>query len=197
MLPDFPKIKNKFKHGIDVYMRNLVRQDPIFSQIREEMHFEGNRMETKTMDGDVDADGYKEITGEIKINKDEIIEKGPLAFIQNIQQTAEEIKKQKAEMLLKKVSEISAKVGTNVDAKGEPLTFDVFMKVLDKLWIDFDENGNPRMPTLVISPKMAEKMKERIIQWEKDLGCKKRYDALIDRKRREWNDRESHRKLVD
>jgi len=197
MLPDFPKIKNKFKHGIDVYMRNLVRQDPIFSQIREEMHFEGNRMETKTMDGGIDAEGYKEITGEIKINKDEIIEKGPLAFIQNIQQTAEEIKKQKAEMLLKKVSEISAKVGTSVDAKGEPLTFDVFMKVLDKLWIDFDENGNPHMSTLVISPKMAEKMKERIIQWEKDPECKKRYDALMDRKRKEWNDRESHRKLVD
>ncbi len=197
MLPDFPKIKKKFEDNINIYIRKLVRQDPVFSQIREEIHFEGEKMATKTMDGELDEGGYQEISGEIKINKDEIIEKGPIAFINNIQEVAEEIKKQKAEMMFRKIDEITTKTGNKVDIKGRPLTFDVFMEMLEKLWIDFDSNGNPIMPTLVISPKLGEKMKERIVEWEKNPDCKKRHNELIERKRKEWNDRESHRILVD
>ena len=53
------------------------------------------------------------------------------------------------------------------------------------------------MPQLVVSPQMGATLREKIPEWEKDLEHKKKFDELIEKKRKEWNDRESHRKLVD
>jgi len=197
MLPDFPKIKEKLKEAINRYLQNLVRQEPFLSQIRVEHHFEGNRMSSGTEDGELDQSEYKEISGEFSIKKEDIIAKGPMAFIENVYNTAEEIKKQKAKLVFEKLKEVTDKTGNVVNGKGQPFTFDLFIEMLEKIWIDFDDQGKPLLPTVVVSPELGAKLKEKLPEWESNPEYKERFEDLIERKRKEWNDRESNRKLVD
>ncbi len=46
MLPDFPKIKKKHVEAINKLLKGEL-QDPLFSGIREEHHFEGTGMSYK------------------------------------------------------------------------------------------------------------------------------------------------------
>jgi len=48
-----------------------------------------------------------------------------------------------------------------------------------------------------VSPNLGAKLKEKLPEWEANSEYKKRFEDLIERKRKEWNDRESNRKLVD
>lgn len=197
MLPDFPRIKKKFMDGVTSYMRNSANQDPMFSQIRSEMHFEGNRMATSPQDGGLDESGYQELSGGIEVKREDIIAKGTMAFIEPIENAAEEIKKQKAEMLFSKMKEITEKTGNVVDGKGKPFSFELCLEALEKIQIDFNEDGTPSPMTLVVSPQLMVKIKEKMPEWEQNPEYRKRHDELMARKRKEWDDRESNRKLVD
>lgn len=197
MLPDFPKTKRKLGEAIDKYLQYLIRQDPLLSEIREERHFEGNRMSSITENGQLGQSAYEEISAGYSIRREDIIVKGPMAFVENIHSVAEKMKKQKAKLLFDKFKEVTDKTGNIVDAKGRPLTFKLLMQLLEKISIDFDDHGNPFLPTLVISPAMGAKLKHKLPEWEANPEYKKKLEELIARKREEWNDRESHRKLVD
>ena len=197
MLPDFPRIKKRHAEAINRYLRQLIRQDALFADIKEERQFEGDRMAMKTQDGEIDLTSYKEISGSHTIKREDVIAKGPMAFIENVHEMVEAVKKQKAQLFFQKMHEITQKTGNIVDGKGQPFTHDTFIETLKKMWIDFDEHGKPMMPTIVVSPELGEKIKERIPEWEANPEYKKQFEEVIEAKRKEWNDRESHRKLVD
>lgn len=197
MLPDFPEIKRKFIEVVNKYLRHLTRQDPLFSKIHEEHHFEGDKMSSRTVSGEIDESGYKKFSSEFTISREDIISKGPKAFIENIEKVAEDLKKHKAELLFGKLNEATEKTGNIVDLKGQPFTFDHYLEIFEKIWIDFDDEGNPYMPSLVIPPKDEPMLKGKLLEWSANPECKKKFDKLIEKKKAEWYDRESHRKLVD
>jgi hypothetical protein len=63
--------------------------------------------------------------------------------------------------------------------------------------MDFDELGFPIYPTLILSPDLYEKVKSELQRWSSDPKVIARQKEIIDKKRKEWLDRESNRKLVD
>lgn len=197
MLPDFPNIKRKHREAVNEYLQAQVRQDPLLSEIREKRHFEGNRFSSIAVAGESTKSTYRKVSSQYSIRREDVIAKGTMAFIENIPNVAEEIKKQKAKLLFDRLNEVTAQTGNRVDAKGGPLTFELFMELLEKIVIEFDGHGNPILPTLIISPEMGAKLKHKLPEWDANPECKKRFDEIIERKRKEWNDRESDRKLVD
>jgi hypothetical protein len=197
MLPDFIKIKNRFIELIDKRFRESLRQDPLFAQIKEEKCFEGNKMSNFTEDGEFEENPFKQISGEISLTREEVIAKGPLAYIENISRIAEDVKKQKAELLFSKINEVTNKTGNVVSGQGQPFSHELFIAMLDKMQIDFDPDGNPYLPTIVVSPQLAASIASKTPQWESNPEYKKQFEELIERKRKDWNDRESNRKLVD
>lgn len=197
MLPDFPRIKGKFREAINRYFQDVVRQEPLFSQFRHERHFEGDKMSSKTEDGELGESSYKEMFSEYSVDREDVITKGPMAFIENIETVAEDIRKQQAKLILDKLKEVTDRTGQVVDGKGQPLTHELFMEMLERIQIDFDDQGNPYLPTLIMAPEVAAKLKEKMPEWEADPEYTRRLEQLVERKRKEWNDRESHRELVD
>ena len=197
MLPDFPRIKKEWTQVFHLHINTLMNQDTVLSRIRRVHHFEGNRMAVKTVEGESEVSNYKLYSSKMEGKAQDIIEKGPKAFFEQAEKTAEELKRHQAGALLSKMDEISSKTGNVVDGQGQPFSPDLLLRVLEKVHIDFDDNGNPMMPTLMVSPELGERIKGKLPDWEKDLEHKKKFDELIERKRKEWNDRESHRKLVD
>jgi len=197
MLPDFPNIKRKNRELVNKYLQAQVRQDPLLSEIREKSHFEGNRISSIDATGESTESTYRKVSSQYSIRREDVIAKGPMAFIENIKNVAEEIKKQKAKLLFDRLNEVTEKTGNMVDGKGGPFTFELFMELLGKIVIEFDGRGNPILPTLVISPEMGAKLKHKLPEWDANPEYKKRFDEIIERKRKEWDDRESDRKLVD
>ena len=62
--------------------------------------------------------------------------------------------------------------------------------------LEFDENGDPKGLTVVIPPSMEERAKETMEMFHQDPELSGRWQELMDKKRKEWRDREAARKLV-
>jgi hypothetical protein len=107
------------------------------------------------------------------------------------------MKKQQAQLFFTKIEEATEKTGNIVDGKGKPFSPEFFLEALDKILIEFDDQGQPYLPTMFVSPELGNRIKDKLPEWESDPNHKKQFDELINKKRAEWNDRESHRKLVD
>ena len=95
------------------------------------------------------------------------------------------------------MNQVTASTGNVVDAKGKPLTPDQFLDVMERIEMSFDQNGKPMLPQIVCGPQMVEQMKKILEQIDTEPELKQRHDELLRRKRENWCDRESRRKLVD
>ena len=82
--------------------------------------------------------------------------------------------------------------GTGTDARGKPFSFDMYLTGLEKIELQFDRDGQPILPTLVVHPTMAKQLQALPPPTEDQ---QKAYSDLIERKRREFNARRRYRQL--
>lgn len=197
MLPDFAEIKKLFIAKVNAEMRAFIRKEPILSQIKHYRHYEGNQMNSQSMDGNVHDSRYRELSSKFDITKEEIISGGYSAFMERALKTAEDIQGQQVRAIFKTISDVTEKTGNVVDGKGKPFSPEMFLESLDKIYIDFDENGSPKFPSFVFHPKLRDKVLSSMAKLDADPALKKRHAEIIEKKRKEWNDREGNRKLVD
>ena len=197
MLPDFPTVKKKIEDDFNKKVREKINSDPLWSQIGRKRVHEGNILTSSSIDGYTESGDYKRISHGFSISPDEIIEKGVGAFISQIDKISEELIKQESQLLFEKMGEITERTGNVVNAKGRPISPEVILEALDKVQFDFDEFGNPLFPSLVLHPNDMEKIKDEIPKWVRDPIWKKCLELLVEKKRGEYYDRESRRKLVD
>ncbi len=89
-----------------------------------------------------------------------------------------------ARSMFQTVSDVSEAVGNVISAQGQPLTPDLLNDMLEKLEIDFDDTGEPIMPTAVAHPDVVKKLfaiepTPEQLQRQKDILRRKKeaYDA--------------------
>lgn len=82
--------------------------------------------------------------------------------------------------------------GTGADAGGRPFSFELYLEGLERIELQFDREGKPEMPTLVMHPSMAEHLRSLP---PITPAQQRALDELIERKRTEFNARRRHRKL--
>ncbi len=194
MLPDFPKIKQRVNELLTRYLQTLVRANPLLSKIKEQPVFEGDRLASNVRTGE---SVFEQISAQAPVKRKDIIEKGLKVYFKNIRLMADQLIEQKTKLLLTKIDQSTQETGNIVDLKGKPLTPERFLEFLEKIWIDFDDKCRPRIPTLVVSPEIGVQLKQKFAEWEKNPVHRQNFEKLMKRKREEWNDRESNRKLVD
>ena len=132
-----------------------------------------------------------------KSKHEDLIERGPIALQEGLKKIAAELSSQQSKMIFEHLNEITAKTGNVVNAGGQAINPDLILRTLEQTEIDFSQDGQPRLPTLVVSPEQGDKLREKMLEWDKDESYNKKFNELIEKKRQEWHDRESHRKLVD
>jgi hypothetical protein len=93
--------------------------------------------------------------------------------------------------MVEHISQITERTGNLVDAGGRPFSFDVYMETLETMEINFDEDGNPTFQILT-SPEQAARM-AALPPWTPDEQA--RYDALMARKRKEFEARKKTRRM--
>lgn len=198
MLPDFPKIKRKWSAMFDQSVRMQVNNAPFLSQIKKIRYFEGGGMKVTDTTGETEESNFKHFSGGLEVKNQDIIELGPIAFEEGLKKLVRELSSKQTQMIFESLDKTTAKTGNIVNSGGREINPDHILLLLEKIELDFSEDGQLRPPTFVLpTPKDCERLKEKFPEWEKNEDFKRKFIELIERKKQEWHDRESHRKLVD
>lgn len=199
MLPDFPRVKSDLSKLVARRLRRATKLgDPIIAMIGESFQHEGDGMIYSTVEGHQKEVHYRKIESSFSISRDEIKSLTVADIVQRIDAAAQELSGQMARAMFTAIEQSSKEAGTEIDHGGKPFSPEVLFEALEKMSIDFDEEtGQPLMPSFVVSPKLAAKIRGKLPEWEKNEGYKKRHADIMKRKYQEWYARESNRKLVD
>lgn len=194
MLPDFPDVR---KHASEILMkwfqRRVFQRTGVLQEMKPRRLEEGHRVEFHRLDGTVDHVEMNCVRSKLELRLDHFREKGLQAVLEALDRTAADLAQKQSRFFFKRLDEVCDEAGQTVDGKGRPVSFDVMIELLDKMDIDFDDAGNPVLPTLISSRKVQESFEKLETTDEQN----KRFDKLIEEKRFAWRDRESNRRLVD
>jgi hypothetical protein len=197
MLPEFPLLKEAFTRAvIRVLAERVKMHQGIVGKIGRARMFEGRHNTIIRPDGSEDQTSMNEGRAELRIPLDELKELGLQQLLDRLDEIAKDMARQQSEHFFTTLSEGSKKAGTTIDAQGKPLTPELFLKMIETIWINFSADGTAQMPTMVISPSSEEGVKAMIQKMENSPELKKRFDDIIIKKREEWNAREADRVLV-
>ena len=199
MLPDFPRLKERLLRLAWFEHRGRVQADELIGAIRATPYFEGRGFASGDVDGYVEHTKAEVMAFPYEIERSAIIERGLDALRDSLAKaTALQIQVMH-ETLLRKASDVTARVGNQVDAAGQPFSAELYFKILDTVQIDFDELERPDISgvRMVMHPDQAERVRVLMEQWQQDESFQQRYKEIMLKKRDEWRDRESNRKLVD
>lgn len=154
-------------------------------------------MSNKSVDGYESESPYTEFTSPISISNEEMITQGPDAFYRHGLALAKDVERQTIGFMFTQINEVAEKIGNTMDGHGQPFSAEMYFQLLGKVAVSFNDDGTPRMPTLITPPAMQEKVKEVLNEIENDPKLKERFDQIIRMKKEEWDVSESDRKLVD
>lgn len=185
-----------FAQHLFVYegVRKLMEaQDPFYASIKK-VTYEGVPSAThNTLDnGQVVSHAPVSVMNEYTMTFDQIAS-GDNGFLAEQMNTAAE---NSLKIVMTGMFEIIAKtskaVGNSVDAGGRSINHDLILDCIDSVEFSFDENGEPKMPTMVVHPETAKSLKSLPARTAEQ---EQRYLDIIKKKRTEHNARQRHRKL--
>ena len=90
------------------------------------------------------------------------------------------------------IQRTSEAAGTAMDAGGRPFSYELMLEMLAKIDFDFNDQGNPDLPTLIVGPEQAKKMQAMPPPTPEQ---RRAFADLIEKKRSEHHARRRHRKL--
>jgi hypothetical protein len=196
MLPDYPEIKRKLLINFQKHMIKETQQDTLMKVVQKKPIYEGNNLEINSISGHSKRKGFQTISTEFRIKPEDLIEKGLDAYYSKFSEITEEMRKKQSKILIEAFEETTNQTGNIVDCKSKPMA-EWYLEVLDKVSIIFDEFGNPTMPDIFVSPDDYERIKSDYSKLQFDPNIKEKIREIVERKRREWIDKENNRKLVD
>lgn len=196
MLETVPKLEQELEKFVIKFIKDTARAySPIIGEIAEHPIFEGDRSVIVRPNGEEEETEFKEISASHKLPSEMILYSSIDEILNAFVPVAQEMASSQSKMLFDTIHEVTQKTGNVVDATGAKLSHDKLLEVLEKIQIDFDANGNPKMPTMAIHPSME----QRINELNNDPAAKeyeRRQKELIEKKRIEWREREANRTLV-
>lgn len=189
-LPEYSRAFEEFVYSaINELMR---RKDSVFGMIRSEKMPQLPTMRNTMPSGEVVEHQPVEFAMSFSVLSRDIIAGDPSSLITSIDNAADEGLKAFMPRLFEYMSQICDAAGTSLDAGGQRLSHDLIRQGYEKVEIDFDDEGNPLLPSIVLHPTMAEKIRQLPPPTEEQVRA---FREMIERKRQEFNDRRRRRKL--
>jgi hypothetical protein len=194
MLPEFPIAEEAIK---SVWNKRLFKalgfSDPIVSQIPLRVQREGNKAAIGTNEIELHP-----ISAECKW-KLEIGQGIPLDdYFALADQMGSDLARQQALGTLKALTEKPGPHHTLFKTpKDERISFEEFVSKIEGMEIDFDAQGLPNWPQIFLSENACEQFYKDFKAHENDESRLKRIELMVAKKRKEFDEREARRRLVD
>lgn len=198
MLPDYPELKRKLQADLNLELRLLVNTHaPMASRIRAYLQMEGDKFTVETTDGRLVTKPFRRMEAKFGVPSSLSSVGTHEKFLERASEAAKEIARQSEGILFSTLDEETRRVGNVLDAKGKSFDPNLMWDAVQKIDLDFDERtGHPKMPTVVVHPDMLKAIAQKLPDWERDPALRKRQAEVLAKKKDEWRDRESRRKLV-
>ncbi len=198
MLPDYPELKRKLNEKFEGMIKAEIEKEPLLSRIRKNIIHEGDALVVTSSDGYSSQTTYPTFESTFNISYDDLLRKGPEAYFEKKMAVAKDMASKLVGNVYAKMDEVTERTGNVVSGKkGEGITPHLILDLLEKMEINFDETGNPIMPEIHLSKEVYEKLNSQKIDPKTVAEIERRRREIVDKKRKEWIDRESNRKLVD
>jgi hypothetical protein len=197
MLPDYPKLKKEISEVLDFFFRKRVEQYSMAtSGIAKSRRFEGRSSATIMSSGEKNEFSLFKCETSMEISYKDVPTLDILKIFKMIDKAADDFAGQMDRSFYKSISEIMEKTGQTVNQKGRPISGEIILEALQKLFIPFDKQKNPELPQFHIHPDLGESFKKAIRDLHEDPELDIKFKELISRKWEEWRAHEASRKLV-
>lgn len=197
MLPDYPKTKEFIKKQ---QMRGLFSANSsamgLFSDVPETPIHEGHRFGLIREDGSLDEMKWKKIAVSRTYNLDEIENWSEQQVREYYESLGAEMGIQKTKVTLETLDKAVREVGNEISSNGPP-SAELILRTYEKIWIDFQDDGKHVPLAIACSESSKAAFEKAYEQLETDPDLARRFAKIIERKKEEWRERESSRKLVD
>jgi hypothetical protein len=178
-------------------MWEMVRQNaPLTGTMKAHRQHEGHQFSHETLEGEIVTQKFRAVEARFEISARLSPQETQEQMNRKIKEAAESIAHQSERMFFTTLDEVTRETGNVLDARGAPFHPRMVLDLMEKMPLDFDKDGKPILPTIVLHPDMLKKIEAKIPEWEGDPEFKRRQAQIIERKKEEWRDRESNRKLV-
>ncbi len=199
-LPKYPKLKTKIaKLLMDYFEGEAQKELGPFEGVRRLIQHEGKTLVHNTIDDNTKRKElkYVEASTEYLVKYADVPDMDAGDVMKMLQEKAKDFGGQQARYHYKVLDETTKEVGNVVTGKNEPFNIDMFLEVMEKIQIEFDEFGQPNMPTMVVAPANAERAKTVLEQADSDPETKERWRQMMAKKKEEYDAEQARRKLVD
>lgn len=198
MLPDFCSLKKQLLRRVNKNIRQIVAREAGFvGTISKTRCFEGDRNQIIGSDGMVIQDTpFHEETAAFQIPSPIANKISPEEVQKRLIEMAKEMAVAQKRYFYRAMNNIIDESGNTINANGAKFSVELFLQCLEKIELDFNPNGTPQFPTLIMHPDMQKLAYEELSKIENEPTIKKRHDAILQTKRSEWIARENNRKLA-
>ena len=196
MLPDYPAIKKKLNKRLHELLKaKLSRQMGPFSQVKTVSLPEGQGTTLTRTDGSVSDTPFEhvEVMAESKVDADKL---DPVDVHRLLDELAEKLAEKKIKQFFDVTNKAVEEVGNSLKRQPGESMIDSYFRSLERVHIDFNDDGTPIMPSLLAGSNTADELNNALLQIETTPELRNRFDGIIERKREEWRARESSRNLV-
>lgn len=196
MQETIPELEEELENLVSKFVENATRaRAPAMGSISRHRIFEGKQSVIIRPDGEENETKFHAFSADSEIPSKTLLYSSLNEILECFIPVAEAMAKDHEKMFFETMDEVTKKTGNIVHGGGQPLSHEKILEVLEVIQIDFDSDGSPIMPTMIISPAMEPRLKELM----NDPSAKEfeaKQNAIIERKRLEWRDREANRTLV-
>lgn len=197
MLPEFPKTAADLLKFSAMRIESRRKEiSPITDIGIQTVAHEGRDFSYEQEGTGIVSDTYREFKVPVEIRLDEIPGLTGKAFESKLENIANEQAKLMSDFVYSRIDQTTEQAGTRVNAGNQPPSKELWLELLERMELSFDNSGNPDF-TFFAHPIMAEEMSKRWEEWEQDADFIDKHNDLLRRKREAFLDRESNRKLVD
>ena len=198
MLPHFPKA---YKEMRDLFFSQVFdamhTAAPMLMQIPIRPQREGREGSFQDESGRVHLIDFQRQAAAFQIKTENARGMTLEEFLEAARKPGTELGTKMALDIYSTISAATEEVGNVVNAGGGPFTFDLLLACIEKVQLDFLPNGQARFPELHLGPAAYADVQRQMPVWNTDPECRKRFEEVLRRKREEFLERETRRRLVD
>ena len=189
----FPELEEKLNGLVEQALNNVIsNSSSLLNNITRSRYFEGNKSLIRQPSGKEEEIEKKHFSEGTEIPVEKILYGSIENIFEHYEQAAVAVVYEQEKFLFESIERIVQNTGNAVDAKGQPLSPETILQLMEMVEINFTEDGKSMTSSFACPPSLSEKLQQLL----EDLEKTKEYKELIERKRNEWRDREANRTLV-
>jgi hypothetical protein len=198
MLPIFPKAKkamdDAFLHSV---RQSIWNASPILLQIPTSPQLEGETASYERVSGEVKEVEYKTMLVERTMKMEYAKGLSPIEFWEAARDIGEQMARQMTENVLSELSAAVEEVGNVTTSSGKGISFEAFLDMNSKMELEFDPEGQPVERIMLASADTNEAFGRSLRAWHADPEKLRAIEKVILKKKMEYHERETRRRMVD